>query len=269
MRADLVAGLVLTALGLLMSLGENPSPEAVLMPLATLPVIWRRRAPVACAVAITAGIVVTYGQPRCGATVPAVLLILYASAARVDGFGGPLLLLAALSYLSFTDPIISPGALAFFVPIWAAVFASGRVVRSRERIVARLQARTRELEHERQRTAELAVAIERERLAGELDVTARERTRTMIALAERGDRGDFGEIERLGRESLNEMRELLGALRGDARAPQPTLSQLGDLLDATRLDVQGERRALPDSVELTAYRIVEHAVAATPAGAYA
>ena len=88
----------------------------------------------------------------------------------------------------------------------------------------------------------------------------------MIALAERGERGDFGEIERLGRESLNEMRELLGALRGDARAPQPTLSQLGDLLGAARLDVQGERRALPDSVELTAYRIVEHAVAATPAG---
>ena len=74
MRADLVAGLVLTALGLLMSIGENPSPEAVLIPLATLPVIWRRRAPVACAVAVTVGIVVTYGQPRCGATVPAVLL---------------------------------------------------------------------------------------------------------------------------------------------------------------------------------------------------
>ena len=56
----------------------------------------------------------------------------------------------------------------------------------------------------------------------------------MIALAERGERGDFGGIERLGRESLNEMRELLGALRGDTRAPQPTLSQLGDLLGAGR-----------------------------------
>jgi signal transduction histidine kinase len=257
MRADLVAGLVLTALGLVMSFGENPSPEAVLIPLATLPVIWRRRAPVACAVAVTAGIVVTYGQPRCGATVPAVLLILYTLATRVDGLGGPLLLLAALSYLSLTDPIVAPVALAFFVPIWAAVFASGRVVRSRERIAARLQARTRELERERERTAELAVAIERDRLAGELDATARERTRRMIALAERGERGDFGEIERLGRESLNEMRELLGALRSDTRTPQPTLGQLAD----GRVTVLGEQRPLAAGVELAAYRIVEHALA--------
>ena len=88
----------------------------------------------------------------------------------------------------------------------------------------------------------------------------------MIALAERGDRGDFGEIERLGRESLNEMRELLGALRGDGARRSRRSPSSATCSNATRLDVQGERRALPDSVELTAYRIVEHAVAATPAG---
>ena len=63
------------------------------------------------------------------------------------------------------------------------------------------------------------------------------------------------------------MRALLGVLRSDGRAPQPTLAQLGALLDAARaggrvvdLDVEGERRALPGGVELTAYRIVEHAL---------
>ena len=42
MRADLAAGIALTVLGLAMALGDGAGPQAALVPLATLPVIWRR-----------------------------------------------------------------------------------------------------------------------------------------------------------------------------------------------------------------------------------
>ncbi|HYF12281.1 MAG TPA: ATP-binding protein, partial [Actinomycetota bacterium] len=78
-------------------------------------------------------------------------------------------------------------------------------------------------------------------------------------------------IESAGRQALTELRTLLGALRGDegdaALEPQPTLEHLEDLVQRTRasgLDVElivdGERRALPSGVEVSAYRIVQEAL---------
>lgn len=267
MKADLAAGAALTALGLLMTISSGDLPGALLVPLATLPVIWRQKSPEACAVILSAGIVLTFGQPRCGAVVPAALLVLYALGTCSPSLGAPALVLAALVFLSFTDPIIGPGALEVFLPLAAGAWGAGRLVRSRNRVAAELAARSQELERQRERTAELAVAVERTRLARKLDLTARDRTREMVALAaagaREGDRAAFGRIEALGRESLNEMRELLGVLRSDVpadRAPQPTLAQLDALL-GEGLEIEGERRALPSGVELTAYRIVELALA--------
>jgi signal transduction histidine kinase len=168
-------------------------------------------------------------------------------------------------YLVLTDPLIDTLALSFVIPLCLATTAIGYAVRERTRLAADLLARTRELEQQRERTAALAIAVERTRLASELDLTARDRLREMVALAER-EQG-FAQIERLGRDSLNDMRALLGVLRSDGRAPQPTLAQLGALLDAARrrgraveLAIGGEARPLPGGVEVTAYRIVEHAL---------
>jgi len=76
------------------------------------------------------------------------------------------------------------------------------------------------------------------------------------------------------REALSEMRRLLGVLREDgdqlpARAPQPGLADVADLVDgarassggaSTRLIVHGRPRLLEPGVELTAYRIVQEAL---------
>ena len=215
MKADLAAGVTLTALGLLIAFGDGASAHALLMPAATLPVIWRRQAPDAAALALAAGILATAGLPRCGAVIPAALLVLYALG---DRLAAPAAVLGALVLLAFTDPIISPAALEFILPLGAGVWAAGRLVRSRDRVARELAARSRELERQRERTAQLAVALERTRLAGALDVAARDRTRRMVELAERGEREAFGEIERLGRETLHELRELLGTLRS---RPEP------------------------------------------------
>jgi signal transduction histidine kinase len=78
-------------------------------------------------------------------------------------------------------------------------------------------------------------------------------------------------IERTGREALSEMRHLLGVLHaGDeaaALAPQPTLHELGALIERSRaaglpveLHVTGEADELPAGVDLAAYRVVQEAL---------
>src|SRR6201992_2194972 len=63
------------------------------------------------------------------------------------------------------------------------------------------------------------------------------------------------------------MREIIGLLRGGdaALAPAPTVAHLEALLaqhqsEHARLTVTGNPRSLPASVELSAYRIVEHLI---------
>jgi hypothetical protein len=61
------------------------------------------------------------------------------------------------------------------------------------------------------------------------------------------------------------MRDVVGRLRGGevALSPAPSVAHLDALLaqHGTRLVVTGDPRALPASVELSAYRIVEHLLA--------
>ena len=72
-------------------------------------------------------------------------------------------------------------------------------------------------------------------------------------------------IEAESRQTLSEMRDIVGVLRGGEPhlAPAPSVAHLDALLarngrSDTRLVVSGSPRALPASVELSAYRIVEH-----------
>ncbi len=83
----------------------------------------------------------------------------------------------------------------------------------------------------------------------------------------------LGAIEQLSREALTELNHLLGALRREpdadpGRRPTPTLSDLNSLLEAgpaagapVRLVIEGTARQLSPGVELSAYRIVQEALA--------
>src|SRR5262249_22195037 len=156
--------------------------------------------------------------------------------------------------------------LAFAVPLCVAVWGAGRLVWSREQVARRLTARSEELRRQREATAALAIEIDRVRLASDLDLAARSALQEMIALASAGGgkpaegRARFARIEALGRDSLDQMRALLGLLRSaapGARAPRPTLEQLDALLADARaggrlvdLRVEGEHRPLTAGVEL-------------------
>lgn len=289
---DLGLGVVLTALGLFIA-AQPDSPAGLIalltVPAVTVPVIWRRRAPLAASAALSVGMVLsalpTFNQVRCGVAIPAALLIVYSLASRGDrrvATRGLLMTLAGIVFLAFTDPNLGPGALVLFVPLCVGVWAAGRLRASRARVAVALRARTAELEQQRAQTARLAVEVERTRVTSELDGAVREQIGEIVQLAALGERelagdeaasrGTFARIEATGRASLDEMRGLLGAMRSDGqanRAPRPTLAQLDGLLAAARaggrvvdLDVMGGRRPLSEGVETAAYRIVEHALAA-------
>ena len=181
--------------------------------------------------------------------------------------------------LLLTDPQLDIGGV-FILPLCAGVWWAGRLVRSRSRIAASLAERSRLLAQTREEQARLAVEGDRAAIAADLELAAQRPLRAMVTLAATGAgqgpepaRQTFASIEQQGREALNEMRGLLGALRSDERdtTPQPTLADLDALVARARrsgsvvaLTASGERRPLPAGVELAAYRIVEHALEALP-----
>ncbi len=133
-------------------------------------------------------------------------------------------------------------------------------------------------ERERDAAARLAVAEERARIARELhDVVAHAMSVMVLHVGAvrhglpdgLGDQARaLEDVERTGRSALGEMRRLLGALRRDDEepelTPQPGLGQLDPLLEQVgaaglpvRLEVRGERVALPEALDLSAYRIVQ------------
>ena len=158
---------------------------------------------------------------------------------------------------------------------------AGRLVRHHRAQTHQLQQLTAELERERERTALMAVAEERARIARELhDVVAH--GLSVIAIQADGAeaalekdpelaRKPLQAIRRSAEEALGEMRRLLGVLReadtGAELAPQPGLAQLPALVDRARaaglpvtLHVEGTPRPLHASLDLSAFRIVQEAL---------
>jgi signal transduction histidine kinase len=92
-------------------------------------------------------------------------------------------------------------------------------------------------------------------------------------------RGALAAIEATGRDTLGEMRQVVGALRptGDEPyEPQPSLDELPGLLTTVReaglpveLVVEGEARAVPRSIDLSAYRVVQESLTNTLKHAHA
>jgi signal transduction histidine kinase len=287
-RLDLVLVLLLTALGIAItqdpSSGDGTVWDSILVPTVTVWVYWWRRAPLVAALGVAAGMVVsgipTFDQLRCGYALPAALLVLFSLGQREErnpSLAGLVAIEAGVVFLLFTDSQLDAGG-AFLIPLSTGVWGAGRLYRSRTRVAADLAERTRDLEQTRGETAQLAVEVERAQVAADLDIAARDRVRAVVEMARRGEAAPqmesleaFENIEREGRESLNQMRELLGLLRSDERdtSPRPTLAQLEILLERARaggrvveLQVEGQRRPLPSGLELAAYRVVQHALEA-------
>ena len=286
--ADLALGVLLSGFVVFLVLRVNPQPVVLAEVAAVamvLPVAWRRRAPLAVAAFVAAAAVgngLFIGSlTRCGAAFPAVLLVAYAAGVRAPlkvAVAALVLCMVDLAAQAQWDPKLEGlSALAVLAPMTGAVWAVGLVVRSRTALAATLRERAATLRASRDRTAAVAVAADRARVADELGPLLHGRVDELATLARRGRDGAeadpggvrdaLGAIETSGRDTLDQMRSVVGSLRAGAPTePQPTLAELRALLaratsaEAT-LTVVGDQRALPAGIELTAYRVVEHLLA--------
>ena len=249
--------------------------------LATVPVLWWRRNAIAVTGIALAAMVLhdlLFGWvTRCGAGLPLVFVLAYLGAVSLDrtrawiSLGLTTLLTAAVLVVDATTGF-EPFVLAF--PIVLILFGVGRAVRHRNAMNTELAARTVELQQLRDERVALEIAGDRVRLSQQLDGLLQERLGQLTTAADSGQDLDaesakalFESIENDSRATLDGMREIVGLLRGGdvALAPAPTVAHLDALLarhttSDSRLSVAGDPRSLPATVELSAYRIVEHLV---------
>jgi signal transduction histidine kinase len=248
-----------------------------LLLVATVPLALRRRAPLVVATIAVASdaLLTSLGYQTTGGF--AVAIALYTAAAYRP----------REQLIPVLVPLAAVEAVAFFIDDanWVEVllgvtFAAGipiaigrNVFNRRARIV-----RDREL------AAREAVTAERARIARELhDVVAHHMSVMVVQAGAARAVADtdptaaaeaLRQIEGSGRAGLTEMRRLLEILKSDdpdgARAPQPGLDRLDDLLDGMRATglpveavVEGSPRPLPQAVDLSAYRIVQEALTNT------
>jgi signal transduction histidine kinase len=252
--------------------------------LIAVPLLWRRVNPLVAAggCAALAGLHValfTDTVIRCGILIPLCFILAFAVGARLDLTSGLLglgaVMLVGLFGCAFDAPNgADVSAMWFVAPVAVAIWVVGRIVRSRGRMVDELQRRTEELRAARDERARLEVADDRARLSAELDGLLQRRLGVLADLAAGGDAADpeaaaatLARIEAESRGTLEEMRAMVGVLRDDDAAAeiasQPALTQLDGLLvrakgAGAKLTVEGNPRALPAGVELSAYRVVEH-----------
>jgi signal transduction histidine kinase len=291
--ADALLALALAvALVLHLVLGGEPGAAVVSVVAAlaiTLPLAWRRRAPLAIVLAfavisplqaLLGGELFTGDPPPPGALAAGVVTF-YSLAAYAP------------------DRQATIGLIAGVAGMWAGVLASGEIdvpsfvfsaglvglapwLAGRANRARRLRAEA--LDRERDQRARAAASEERQRIARELhDVVAHgvvlmvlqaQGARRILDQDTERARAALEAIEDTGQTALAEIRRSLGILRDEqARAelaPQRSLGDLGALVDEMRaaglkvdLRVEGRRRRLGDGIDRSAYRIVQEALTNT------
>jgi signal transduction histidine kinase len=257
---------------------------------ATIPVLWWRRgilAVAAVSVLAMASHVLLFGWvTRCGAGLPLAFVIAFLGAQatkRTTAWIACALSVVLTVFVLVVDATTGPGAIILALPIVCIVFGVGLAARRRTALNRELASREAELRQLRDERAALDVADDRARLSRQLDGLLQERLADLTTAAESADglppaeaKAVLESIESDSRQTLDDMREIVGLLRGDdvAFAPTPTVAHLDTLLARLRtahsqLVVTGDPRALPATVELSAYRIVEHLVTALADQAHA
>jgi signal transduction histidine kinase len=240
-------------------------------PAITLPLAWRRRAPLAvalvCSIALVAQALIAEPAMSFGEFL-AMLLATYSVAAHCSldrAVVGGLAAFAAVGVHALQEVDASAFDWVYGVVYFGGAFLLGRAIRSRAQ---RAEERIRS-----------AATDERSRMARDLhDVISHSvgvmvvqagAARLALASDPAAAQRSIEEVESTGRRTLEELRRLLGVLRTDVpeRAPQPGLAALGALVEQVRsagleveLEVAGERRPLPPGLELAAFRIVQEAL---------
>ena len=175
-------------------------------------------------------------------------------------------------------------AIPAFLIMYGTAWIVGDNFRTRRAYTEELERAAHQAEAQRAAEARNAVAEERTRIARELHDVVAHSMSVMVVQAGAArrvlgtDPAQAGvaleAIETTGRESLDEMRRILGVLRSDDEqlelAPAPTLDDFAKLIEhceqaglPVEFAVDGDPVSLPASVEMSAYRIVQESLTNT------
>ncbi|MFI6298601.1 sensor histidine kinase [Nonomuraea sp. NPDC050790] len=243
-----------------------------------LPLIWRRRAPLAVLAVVTAAMGAylfndpdTAPQPIPYALLVAIYTIAAYGSRQVRGWA--LALLGTGAGVQLAGFVLNPPsadttvrALVMYVAAWAM----GRATAHRHTYA-------RQLERDKQREAERAIERERAAIARDMHDILGHAISLIVVQAESGPlavRSDpgraeaaFDAIAATGREAMEQVRRLLGLLGRSSPGAPPTVDRIEALVQSvdragqcTTLTVHGTPRPLPADVEAAAYRIVQEAL---------
>jgi signal transduction histidine kinase len=267
--------------------GGPRSLELLAAVLISVPLLWRKRAPIAVLALVFVGgmIDVASVAPRQAGFEPFVaeLVAYYSLGAHETERRSVVAFVVSLVFGAIPAAFLheTAGSVAPSLVFTFAAWLVGVIIRSwRSRAIALEQA-NRQLELQRELQAEAAVAVERGRIARELhDVIAHNVSMIVVQAgaaarvlegAQPHVRDALEAIESTGRGTVDEMRRLLGVLRDSATgatlAPQPGLADLEKLVANVRdaglpveVHVEGTPTPLPPALDLTAFRIAQEAL---------
>jgi signal transduction histidine kinase len=264
----------------------------LLVPLVTLALLARRRAPfgapaavwlLAALISSIDGKVMTSLAVMFAAGMAAAFLLGIVPDAKERRIG-LVVTLGGAAIVVFNDPKHVTDEFLFTPGVFAIAWLAGLALRERAGEVAAAESRAVSAEREREENARRAVFAERVRIARELhDVVAHHvsmmgvqagAARVVIDRDPAKAKGALTAIERSSRQAVGELHRLLGFLRqdgdSDGLAPQPGVGQLDRLVEsvagtqlAVGITVEGEARPLPPTVDVSAYRIVQEALTNT------
>jgi signal transduction histidine kinase len=268
--------------------------NAVILAFVGSPLAWRRRYPagalVVTSVAIAAQVLLVPGKPPSGFLYAGPILIGAYSVGAYAAWSWRTLASLGAIVVSFDVIYASAqGVTGSFSAItgdvmWLVLPLSmwllGHHVRGR-RLSAGAAAEQMRVERDREQRRLEALERERARMARELHDILAHSVSVMGVQAGAAEevlgrdperaRPALRSIQEISRDSIGELRRLLGMLRSDelepSTAPQPRLEQLGALIGRMRqaglpvaLQITGTRRVLSAGLELTAYRVVQEAL---------
>ena len=275
-----------------------PILAATLVSLEIIPLVWRRVFPSAALLVIaTAGVTLQVLDIPEMSFIAITLIIAIFSTAVYGGCRRNLVcgvciaaVIGSISYkLVFSGTVVLPinrflyGATnlllnsMLFLPIWWF----GNTLRKSREQTSQLRETTEQLLREREENARRAVVDERIRIARELhDVLAHHvsvmgiqagAARQVLKQYPEKALNSLSLIEASSRQAVSELYRLLGLLRDEKQiesfTSQPGLRQLDKLISdmqtaglQVEVKIEGEKREIPQIVDLSAYRIVEEAL---------
>ena len=282
---DVVVALTVFGLELSDVLAFQPGAEydawtIALLALSSLPLIGWRRYPLAC-LQITGWATIALAVRHDTHLGLGVIAATYAVACWEESTAARWFAVGTLAIGVWLVPILTSdrGSIPTNVALFAAAWILGALIRDRRRQTAALQARTVELADEREANAALAAEAERSRIAHELHDVLTHSVTVIVVQAQGGQAAApdtvamttaLSRIEAIGQQTLTELRGLLHRVGGPAdamREPQPNLERVDELVSSVRkagFDVtvtrRGSIRAVPATVALAAYRIIQEAL---------